>query len=81
MDPGPNSKGKNYLVGQSLECSEYLLIHSRTLTQLNFIKEKRKHKGLEFLILIDCNKNISTFCFLMCKRHILYIFMKNIPNI
>lgn len=44
MDPEPNSKGKNYLVGQSLECSEGLLIWRETLTEQNFIKGERKDK-------------------------------------
>lgn len=45
MDPGPNSKGKKCLVGQSSECSECLLIHSGASNLT--ISSKRKGKRMK----------------------------------
>lgn len=49
MDPGPNSKEKNYLVGQSSECSEYLFIHSGTSNLTEFHQRREDTKGLRIL--------------------------------
>lgn len=47
--PRPNSKGKNYLVGQSSKCSECLLIHSGTSNPAEFHQREEERKGLRIL--------------------------------
>ena len=49
MDPGPNSKGKKYVVVHSSEHSESLLIHSGTSNLAEFHQRDKQWKGLRIL--------------------------------